>query len=119
MKGLGAGGSPQLPRLTTRDASLAAPAAADNPGPFAAKTAGAPARYAAPDVKPEEEDFSYTYLAPARHTYELPPHRSPEEKNWRYLLSLGLRGAAALAVGYLLYHSDLSYLAGLARRRRK
>ena len=39
-------------------------------------------------------------------------------KQWRELLSLGLRGAAALAIAYLIYHSDLPYLVGFTRRRR-
>ncbi|MDP3541538.1 MAG: hypothetical protein Q8T11_03620, partial [Elusimicrobiota bacterium] len=72
----------------------------------------------APGVQPEEEDFSYTYMPPARHKYELPTDRPAEEKDWQRLLALALRGAAALAVAYLIYHSDLPYLVGLTRRRR-
>ncbi|MDD5304936.1 MAG: hypothetical protein PHS14_17705, partial [Elusimicrobia bacterium] len=123
MKGTGAGDSPALPRLTPRAAAaLAAPASSDDV-PLAARTSGGsvgPVRAGAgaPGVKPEEEDFSYTYMPPARHKYELPTERPADAKDWRYLLSLGLRGAAALAIGYLIYHSDLPYLVGLTRRRR-
>ncbi len=120
MKGLGAGDSPGLPRLTARAPGLSAPDAADVGTPTAA-TAGGPVRpgvSAAPGVKPDEEDFSYTYMAPARHKYELPIDRPAEGKDWRHYLALGLRGAAALAIGYLIYHSDFPYLLGLTRRRR-
>ncbi|MBI2787489.1 MAG: hypothetical protein HYX59_02290, partial [Elusimicrobia bacterium] len=68
--------------------------------------------------RPEEEDFSYTYMAPARHKYELPTDRPAERKDWQRFLALALRGAAALAIAYLIYHSDLPYLVGLTRRRR-
>jgi len=122
MKGVGAGDSPALPRLAARAGALAAPAAADA-APLSDRGAGAPAAYApgaasAPGVKPEEEDFSYTYMAPARHKYELPTDRPAEKKDWQRLLALALRGAAALAIAYLIYHSDLPYLVGLTRRRR-
>jgi hypothetical protein len=122
MKGVGAGDSPALPRLAARAAALTAPSSEDG-GPLAARTSGGsvvPARAgaSAPGARPEEEDFSYTYMAPARHKYELPTDRPSEEKDWRALLSLGLRGAAALAIAYLVYHSDLPYLVGLTRRRR-
>ncbi|MBI2385361.1 MAG: hypothetical protein HYV14_05025, partial [Elusimicrobia bacterium] len=104
-----------------RAGAPAAPAAADA-APLADRSAGGPAAYApgaaAAGVKPEEEDFSYTYMAPARHKYELPTDRPAEEKDWHRLLALALRGAAALAIAYLIYHSDLPYLVGLTRRRR-
>jgi hypothetical protein len=122
MKGLGAGDSPGLPKLAARGGALTAPAAADAE-PLSDRRAGAAsapagAVGAASGVRPEEEDFSYTYMAPARHKYELPTDRPAEEKDWQRLLSLALRGAAALAIAYLIYHSDLPYLVGLTRRRR-
>ena len=122
MTGLGAGDTPGLPRIASRAAALSAPASTEG-GNIVARTSGgsvAPARAGggAPGAKPEEEDFNYTYMAPARHKYELPADRPSEEKDWRYLLSLGLRGAAALAIAYLIYHSDLPYLVGFSRRRR-
>ncbi|MBI4061210.1 MAG: hypothetical protein HY403_07250, partial [Elusimicrobia bacterium] len=121
MKGLGAGDSPGLPRLMPRDAALSAPEAREDE-PYDARTAGgavAPAPSGAPGLKSEDEDFNYTYLASPRHKYELPTDRPPEKDDLRRLLSLGLPGAAsALALAYLIYHSDLPYLLGLTRRRR-
>jgi hypothetical protein len=120
MKGLGAGDSPGLPRLAPRTPALSAPAPGDASTPVA-RTAGSattPARIATTGVRPEEEDFSYTYMAPARHKYELPEDRPAEGRDWSEFLSLSLRGAAALSVAYLIYYSDLPYLVGLTRRRR-
>ncbi|MEQ1920430.1 MAG: hypothetical protein ABL955_14670, partial [Elusimicrobiota bacterium] len=122
MTGLGAGDTPGLPRIASRAAALTAPVSPEG-GDIAARTSGgavSPARSAGPasGVKPEEEDFNYTYMAPARHKYELPDDRPADNKDWRYLLSLGLRGAAALAIAYLIYHSDLLYIVGFSRRRR-
>lgn len=122
MRGVGAGDSPALPRLVSRASELNHPGEAI-PAPVIDATAGA-ARASAPTPaarpgKPEEEDYSYTYLAPARHKYELPDKDTPRSEDWRYLLSLGLRISAAMAVGYLIYHSDVAYLLGVTRRRRR
>ncbi len=121
MKGLGAGDSPALPRLGARAAPLTGPAAADD-GQLSADTAGGavvPAgRAGAPGAKPEEEDFSYNYMPAARHKYELPTDRPGEQADWRYLMSLLVRGAAAASIGYLIYYSELPFLLGLSRRRR-
>lgn len=122
MKGMGAGDSPALPKLSPRAAPLTAPAAAED-GPSdatAARRSAAPSAAPAPAqaARPEEEDFNYTYMAPARHKYELPADAPKEDKDWRAMLSLALRGAAALSVAYLIYHSELPYLVGLTRRRR-
>ncbi|MFN2624311.1 MAG: hypothetical protein ABR611_15865, partial [Chthoniobacterales bacterium] len=35
-------------------------------------------------ARPEDEDFSYTYLPGAKHKYELPIDRPEESKDWRY-----------------------------------
>jgi len=120
MNGLGAGDSPALPRLTSRAGALAAPAEAASALPVQTTAGGyaGPAGAATPGVKPEEEDFSYTYLPGARHKYELPTDRPADDKDWRDYLSLALRGAAALSIAYLIYHSDLPYLVGFTRRRR-
>ena len=75
-------------------------------------------RDSAAGAKAEEPDYGYTFMAPARYQYELPPDQPAENKNWRYLLELALRGSAALSIGYLVYHSDLPYLVGFSRRRR-
>ncbi len=121
MKGLGAGDSPALPRLGARAAPLTAPAAADD-GQVSADNAGGAVvptgRGGASGVKPEEEDFSYTYMPAARHKYELPADRPSEQADWRYVLSLLVRGAAAASIGYLIYYSELPFLLGLSRRRR-
>jgi hypothetical protein len=121
MKGLGAGDALPLPKLQARAAALTAPTSADG-APQAGATAGGPAYANGPApagaVRPEEEDFNYTYLHPARHKYELPTERAGDGGGWQYWASLGLRGAAALAVAYLILHSDLPFLVGLSRRRR-
>ena len=125
MKGLGAGDAPGLPRMGARPVT-----ALSQPAPSAAATttdatAGASARgpvaptAAAPAVRPEEEDYSYTYLSPARHKYEFPNENTPGSEDWRYILSLGLRVSSALAVAYLIYHSEIGYLLGVTRRRRR
>jgi hypothetical protein len=124
MKGLGAGDAGGLPHLTARAPATTAPATAADAAltDKAAASAAAPvAGAAAPgaDVRPEAEDYNYTYLSPARHKYELPTDRDQNSRDWRYLMELGLQGSAALAAVYLIYHSDLGYLLGMARRRKK
>ena len=125
MKGLGAGDSPGMTQMAGARASALKP-----PAPAAGATAadamsgsaarGAPAQPgAAPAAGPAEEDYSYTYLAPARHKYEFPAEKSSSSEDQRYLLSLGLRVCAALAVAYLIYHSEIGYLLGVTRRRRR
>jgi hypothetical protein len=123
MKGLGAAGADGLPHLTAHELVAKAPTVSDSPlkdgtaASAAPVMAAAPAR--APGAKPEEEDYSYTYLAPTRHKYELPTDPPKGAEDWRYLADLGLRASAILAVIYLGYHSDLPYLVGMTRRRRK
>ena len=101
---------------------MPAPSAAETPTDATAAGAvrGSVAQKAtAPAARPEEEDYGYTYLAPARHKYEFPNDKSAESEDWRHLLSLGLRVSAALAVAYLIYHSEIGYLLGVTRRRRR
>lgn len=127
MKGLGAGDGGGLPILTPRGgtaATASAPAAGSNAAlqdRTAASSAERPAG-AAPSgaaAKPQDEDYSYTYLAPAGHKYELPTDRAQDGHDWRYLMELALQGSAGLAAVYLFYHSDLGYLLGMTRRRKK
>jgi hypothetical protein len=123
MRGLAAGGDSGLPRLTTRGAAAKEPLAASDPALKDGKAASAAPLSSgeAPGTaaKPEDEDYNYTYLSPAGHKYELPTDRDPNSRDWRYLTELGLQGAAALAAVYLFYHSDLGYLLGMTRRRKK
>ncbi|NNN04491.1 MAG: hypothetical protein HKL90_01185, partial [Elusimicrobia bacterium] len=121
MHGLGGGGDVGLTHLPgtppsapvlggsnpVKDESAAAQVAARGPasGAPTARTADA------------DEDYNYTYLAPARQKYDLPTD-SPKTKDWRYLAALAARVSAALAAAYLLMHSDFGYLAGFTRRRR-
>ena len=124
MKGLSAGGSGGLPVLTPRDRTPKAPTTTDSPlkdakAASSVAAADAPAGGRSPGAKPEDEDYSYTYLSPAKHKYELPTDRPKDAEDWRYLAEMGLRTSAALAVIYLAYHSDLPYLVGMTRRRRK
>lgn len=110
-----------MPRFDRRRESLDAPRHRDHDSsprdaqPYAGPVAEP---QAAPAVAPAEEDYSYTYMAPAKHKYELPTERPADEKDWRYWLSLGIRASAAFAIFYLGYHSDLPYLMGRTRRRR-
>ena len=124
MKGLGAGDAGGLPHLTPRDAAPKAPvsgadaAMKDKTAASSAAPAGGAASPGAA-VRPEDEDYNYTYLSPARHKYELPADRAQGARDWRYLIELGLQGSAALAAVYLFLHSDLGYLLGMTRRRKK
>ena len=122
MKGLNAGGSPGLPSLGGGGAPLAPPGQG-GADPRDAQTAGGPVAAPMPapgavSAMPDEEDFNYTYMPPARHRYDFPVDQPVENKGWRYWLSLGLRAVAALSISFLAYHSDLPYLIGLTRRRR-
>ncbi|HXT01267.1 MAG TPA: hypothetical protein VN915_11365, partial [Elusimicrobiota bacterium] len=125
MKGLGAGDAGGLPRLTPREAPAAKAAAAgaepalkdENAASGAAAAPGAAAAAAA--AKGDDEDYNYTYLAPAGHKYELPDEPTPGSRDWRFLMQLALEGSAGLAAVYLVYHSDLPYLLGFTRRRAK
>lgn len=124
MRGMGAGDSPMLSRMGGRAASPLRPPGPAQPDAMpeatAARAAQAPAPGPAAATKPStEEDYNYTYLAPARHKYEFPNEKKPVSDDRRYLLSLALRASAVLAVAYLIYHSDIGYLLGMARRRRK
>ena len=124
MKGLGGGDAGGLPRLTPREALTKAPVAAADPAlkdETAASRGTAAPNAAAPSAaaKPEDEDYNYTYLAPAGHKYELPTDSAPGSRDWHYLMELALQGAAALAAVYLVYHSELPYLLGMTRRRKK
>ena len=125
MRGLGAGDSGGLPHLTPREWSAKPPPAAADAAlqdKTAASYAASPASGAAtpgPAAKTADEDYNYTYLAPAKHKYELPTDRPKDASDNRYLLDLGLQSAAALAAIYLLYHSDAGYLLGMTRRRKK
>ncbi len=65
------------------------------------------------------EDYGYTYQPPAWHTYGLPADQPPAQSDRHYLIDLALRVSAVLAVIYLVSHSDLPYLVGFTRRRRK
>jgi hypothetical protein len=49
----------------------------------------------------------------------LPTDRPKDAEDWRYAADMGLRASAVLALIYLAYHSDLPYLVGMTRRRRK
>ncbi|MDE2510852.1 MAG: hypothetical protein KGL74_07000, partial [Elusimicrobia bacterium] len=123
MKGLTDGDGGGLPHLTPHDPFARAPGAAG--APLKDRTAasavpgasGAPAN--APGAKPEDEDYSYTYLAPTTHKYELPTDRPKDADDWRYAADMGLRASAVLALIYLAYHSDLPYLVGVTRKRKK
>ncbi len=121
MHGLGGGGDVGLPQMPSTPPAAAvsgrsnsmkeksASSASASRGPLsAASTAASPA---------SDEDYNYTYLAPARQKYDLPTD-SPKTKDWRYLAALAARVSAALAAAYLFMHSDFSYLAGFTRRRR-
>ena len=125
MKGLGAGDDGGLPRLSAHATAPTIPTEPTTPADAALKdnAASAVANGAAPgspaSAKPEDEDYSYTYLSPARHKYELPDDRPAGGRDWRYLAELGLQGSAALAAVYLFLHSDLGYLLGMTRRRKK
>ncbi|MFI5362755.1 MAG: hypothetical protein ACHQ49_12350 [Elusimicrobiota bacterium] len=126
MRGLGAGDGGGLPRLTARGAGQAAIApASTKDSALQERTAAsaapgvAPAGAPASAVRPDDEDYNYTYLSPAKHTYELPDRKAPPSRDWRYLAELGLQGSAALAVVYLFLHSDVGYLLGMKRRRKK
>jgi hypothetical protein len=68
---------------------------------------------------PEPEDYNYTYLAPAGHKYELPLDPAKDSRDLSGLAELALEGSAALAAVYLFVHSDLGYLVGMSRRRKK
>lgn len=121
MHGVGGGGGGEggLPRLAGSAQSVSHPAAsAEDP---ASADDASPSVAAAGDraVAPAngDEDYNYTYLAPARQRYDLPT-QDPKKKDWRYLIALAARSSAALAAAYLLMHSDAGYLAGLTRRRR-
>ena len=121
MKGLGASGGGGMPRFDRRRESLDAPRHQErDSGPRDAPSYAGPVAppQAAPSAAPQEEDYNYTYMAPAKHKYELPMDRPKETNDWRYWLSLGLRAAAASSIGFLIYHSDLPYLLGRTRRRR-
>ena len=125
MKGLSAGESLGLPRIAGgQPPALKQPAAPSDSsttdaGAASASRVSAAQAPGATAARSEEEDYSYTYLPPARHKYEFPADKSPQSEDWRYLLSLGLRVSAAMAVGYLIYHSEVGYLLGVTRRRRK
>jgi hypothetical protein len=89
-------------------------------GAFPASS-GQPFAYQAGAAKPASEDYSYTYLSPAGHSYEFPnekPLRSGYSSG-RTMLDYGLRLGAAGAVGYLLLYSNLPYILGLSRRKRR
>jgi hypothetical protein len=122
MRGIGGGDSIGLPTLAARpvkpaDAADAAPK--DATAASAEAPASAPlATAAAVGAAPEGEDYNYTYLAPARHRYELPDDPDFPKPDWRYFAMLAARVAAALAAAYLVTHSDFGYLVGFARRRR-
>jgi hypothetical protein len=103
---------------TTAPAAVADAALKDNAAASAAAPVVGPAAAGAA-AKPEDEDYNYTYLSPARHKYELPTDRPQDARDWRYLMELGLQGSAALAAVYLFFHSDIGYLLGMTRRRKK
>ena len=127
MKGLGAGDGGGLPTLTPRGmTAAAAPSAPESNAALKDETAASAAARAAGAAAPgasantDEEDYKYTYLAPAVHKYGFPTDRTPDAPHdWRYLMQLGLEGSAGLAAIYLFFHSDLGYLVGMARRRKK
>lgn len=117
MPALGAKG----PGLTKTDAAAenATPGAADE----AARPVGAargPGQPAAATASPEAEDYSYTYLPSAQHSYDFRQGKEEKPKNsgLKFLLDLALRASAAVSIGYLVLHSNLAYILGLSRRKR-
>jgi hypothetical protein len=123
MKGLGAGDHGGLPHLTPHEMFPKAPKTPadelkETDAASAAMRGVSPAAPAA--AKPEDEDYRYTYLAPARHKYELPEDPPAGSRDWRTLAELGLQGSAALAVVYLSMHSEnIGYILGVRQRPKK
>jgi hypothetical protein len=123
MHGLGGGPSAGLPQLAggravarpalAGSAPLRDSAAASSVLPREAPITASAALPAAP-----EEDFSYTYLSPARHRYDMSSDPPKPQSDWRYYAALAARIAAVLAAAYLAMHSDFGFLAGIVRRRR-
>ena len=67
----------------------------------------------------EQEDFSYTYLPQAKHSWELDPLlKDIQDPKTREYLAMALRLAAGLALGYLLLHSNIGYLVGISKKKR-
>ena len=57
-------------------------------------------------AKPEEEDFSYTYMAPARHKYELPSDNPSAAKDW----SAHVQWEGIMAQALRLRGAEVSFL---------
>jgi hypothetical protein len=97
-----------------------AAAAAPSAGPIA-RAKRAPARKQAAAVKTVPEDFTYTYLPPARHSYEFPKElpRRTDDSVRKFREEMGVRVSAAGAVGYLFLYSNFPYLIGVTRRKRR
>lgn len=117
-----------MPRLSERSAPQrpeapegGSPLADEARGRGASVTPHGQSAYTTATAKPAAEDYSYTYLAPARHSYEFPNEKPPRpgDTAGRMMLDYGLRLSAAGAVGYLLLYSNLPYILGLSRRRRR
>ena len=109
-----------VPRKSADGSAAAAPS--DEPR---ARPTRAPARsQTAPQAaaaKTAPEDFTYTYLSPAQHSYDFSKDQTqrPDDSSRKLLADIALRVSAAGAVGYLLLYSNLPYLIGLSRRKRR
>jgi hypothetical protein len=124
MHGLGGGDALGLPRLPPTPPAIPVSAGRGDAAPQDRNAGSAIAPRAATQLQASahpgaDEDFNdYTYLAPARQSYDMPVAPAKPEGDWRYLAALLARMSAASAAAYLLMHSDVGYLAGVVRRRR-
>ena len=128
--GVGASGSGSdwtaLPQFGPKGAAFRKPEAAEvadvsSDRPRARQARASASNPQAAAVKTVPDDFTYTYLSPAQHSYDFSkdqPQR-PDDSAGKLLADMALRLSAAGAVGYLLLYSNLPYIIGLSRRKRR
>jgi hypothetical protein len=114
------GGAPHKPEPGEAEAG-AAPSDVSRSRATRGSAARGPSATQAAAAKTVPEDFTYTYLSPAQHSYDFAKDlpKQADESGSKLVEDIALRLAAAGAVGYLLLYSNLPYLIGLTRRKRR